>query len=272
MRKYYDGIGWKEYSEITIDSAKNIDLRIDTPKGLYQDFPKKGNFILDAGCGANPRISLSGNYREHVCVDFSLKGLELARLKLSKKGFYVCSDIINLPFPDNVFDAIICDHCLYHFKPNEQIMVIDELYRVLADKGVMYVSYTKGNAWFPLVWERNITKVLRKTPVYFLYHLAKRNRMMKSSQKKYLHIDEKFKEAGVPVFHPLSMKWWREQLKKKDYKYSFKGIGFLSAQTTKKMPRCVAVFLTNTMILFSRIFKSRMLPIVQYYYICISKH
>ena len=42
-------------------------------------FLKGGDYFLDAGCGAMPRIDFSKNYRKHVCVDISMTGLMEAK-------------------------------------------------------------------------------------------------------------------------------------------------------------------------------------------------
>ncbi len=135
MQKYYNEVGWKKCLETTVDSQKNVDSRINTLNYVYQGFPGEGNILLDVGCGANPRTILSENYKMHICLDFSMQGLKIARNKLSINGFCICGDIIKLPFSNNSFDAIICDHVLYHFLIDEQIEVIGELYRVLVGGG-----------------------------------------------------------------------------------------------------------------------------------------
>lgn len=271
MREYYDEVGWKDYSGTTIDSAKNIDFRIKIPNVVYQGFPKEGHFILDVGCGANPRISLSGNYKKHICLDFSIRGLKIARTKLRDKGFCICGDIINLPFPDNSFDAIICDHVLYHFLPEEQVEVIDELYRVLIQGGVIYISYTKGDGWLPGVLMRGVKSVLRKTPLYYFYRLQMNRNAMKQKNIEKSSIYNEVQKAGAPIFNPLPPKWWSEHLDKKGYQCSLKGIGELSAKTTRMMPRCLAIFMTSMLAILSKHFNFLIFPLLEYYYMIIKK-
>ncbi len=272
VQKYYDEVGWKKCLETTVDSAKNVDFRINTLNYVFQGFPREGNILLDVGCGANPRNSLSENYKKHICLDFSMQGLKIARNKLFINGFYFCGDIISLPFSNNSFDAIICDHVLYHFLIDEQIKVIDELYRVLAYGGIIYISYTKGDEWLLSIYKRRVKSVLRKTPFYFLYRLLKTSNLRKQKDIEALSsIHKEIQKAGAPIFNSLSLKWWSEHLNKKGYQYSFKGIGLLPTKTTRMMPRYLAIFLTHIFGILSKYFNSLMFPLAQYYYIIISK-
>lgn len=56
----------------------------------------------------------------------------------------VKADICNLPFPDNEFDLIICNHVLEHIPDDTKAM--QEIYRVLKPKGtaILQVPYEKN--------------------------------------------------------------------------------------------------------------------------------
>ncbi len=138
--------------------------------------------------------------------------------------------------------------------------------------GAIYISYTKGDEWLPLIYKQRVKSVLRKTPFYFLYRLLKNSNSRKQNDvEKLSSIHIEIQKARVPIFDSLSLKWWSEHLNKKGYQYSFKGIGVLPTKTTRKMPRYLAIFLTHIFGILSKYFNSLMLPLAQYYYIIISK-
>ena len=50
----------------------------------------------------------------------------------------VLADAHNLPFRENIFDLIICEHLLEHVK--KPWIVIEDIYRVIREKGIIYVE------------------------------------------------------------------------------------------------------------------------------------
>ena len=72
-----------------------------------------------------------------------LKNLEYITTDLNSPIADVKADICDLPFKDNEFDFIICNHVLEHI-PNDK-KAINELYRVLSNNGtaILQVPYKK---------------------------------------------------------------------------------------------------------------------------------
>lgn len=75
-----------------------------------------------------------------------LKNITYTTTDLNSPIADVKADICNLPFADNSYDVIICNHVLEHI-PNDT-KAMQELYRVLAPKGmaVLQVPYDKNRA------------------------------------------------------------------------------------------------------------------------------
>ncbi|QIE60454.1 class I SAM-dependent methyltransferase [Rasiella rasia] len=73
-----------------------------------------------------------------------LKNITYTTTDLNSPIADVKADICNLPFADNSYDVIICNHVLEHI-PNDT-KAMQELYRVLAPKGmaVLQVPYDKN--------------------------------------------------------------------------------------------------------------------------------
>ena len=142
----------------------------------------------------------------------------------------------------------------------------------MAYGGIIYISYTKGDEWLPLIYKRRVKSVIRKTPFYFLYRLLKNSNSRKQNDVEKLssnHIE--ILKAGAPVLDSISIKWWSKHLNKKGYQYLINGIGVLPEKTTKRMPLCLAICIAHIFGILSKSFNSLMFPLTQYYYIIISK-
>lgn len=180
VRAFYDDFGWKkdEGGNHYLGEILHEDLEatsqsyMDRNEMRYQKaFENGGNLFLDAGCGAEPRLKLSTNFREHVCVDISVVGLKEARRQLGDRGSYVVADLAALPFKEKSFDGVLASHCLYHIDKDIQPTVLEELYRVSNTNKhilVFYVSnfnlislfHNAGKVMIKLV--RSINKTLRR--------------------------------------------------------------------------------------------------------------
>lgn len=110
---------------------KNYKLIIDEIK------LKKGNTLLDVGCGTGEILKkLSTKY-----INVKLYGIDISQemLKIAKKKDklskikYICCDAESLPFKDNTFDVLITNESFHHY-PNPQ-KALKEFKRVLKDNG-----------------------------------------------------------------------------------------------------------------------------------------
>ena len=103
-----------------------------------QDFSNKK--ILDVGCGVKPYEQLF-NTPSYTGIDIN-NGSHINRDKLPDK-FY---NGIEIPFPDNCFDAIICTEVMEHVAEPEKLL--NEIRRVLKTDGEIYLSV-------PFVWNEH---------------------------------------------------------------------------------------------------------------------
>jgi ubiquinone/menaquinone biosynthesis C-methylase UbiE len=167
VKEFYDAFGWDKTTDgVYEDTAVNVDMR--PVLDLYRQkicmrvksfLKSRGEYFLDVGSGGNPAYQYSSGYRTHVCVDLSKRGLVEARSKLKKRCVYVLADITSLPFQDNVFDATLAAHVLYHVPQNEQECAVRELQRTLKSGSSCIIIYSRSSSWF--------TSLLTKTPILF---------------------------------------------------------------------------------------------------------
>jgi len=103
--------------------------------------------VLDAGCGAGRHLCEAFRHPgiDVVGIDLSYDDLAKTRallnlmsLELENQWLLARATITHLPFPDNVFDVVICSEVLEHIPDN--LRAIKEIVRVLKPKGILAVS------------------------------------------------------------------------------------------------------------------------------------
>jgi uncharacterized protein YbaR (Trm112 family) len=100
-----------------------------------------GEYFLDAGCGAQPRIELGAGHRFHICFDLSMAGLIECRRKLGTRGIYILGSILQSPIKNAVVDNAIASHCIYHIEASQQVAAIKSVTKALRPGGAMTMLY-----------------------------------------------------------------------------------------------------------------------------------
>jgi len=96
------------------------------------------NNLLDVGVGNGMLLSYLKKKITYVGIDISDKMLELAKEKALKHSIpfvSVLGNAVNLPFPDNSFDTVICIDTFHHIPEKYSNRVLDELFRVARPNG-----------------------------------------------------------------------------------------------------------------------------------------
>jgi len=120
---------------------------------LREHLPNPGGLrVLDAGCGNCVYfLLLASQAHKYVGIDISVRDLIYARhmvqeMYLDTQAFYLNGSITALPFPDDVFDLVICNSVLEHVKNDQS--ALKELVRVLRPSGWLFLTvdceYNKG--------------------------------------------------------------------------------------------------------------------------------
>lgn len=101
-----------------------------------------GKKILDLGCG-------SGDHSYY----FLQNGLDVSAIDISDEMIKICKqkglnafvmDIEDLKFDDKSFDGIWSVTSLLHIPKSELPRVIDKMYKILKDNGILYVCVKEG--------------------------------------------------------------------------------------------------------------------------------
>jgi len=144
----------KKLKEIYDREAKTYDLTREIfEKGHFafrerkliaENLPK-GSKVLIVGCGTgrHSKFLINSLKCEIVNVDLSPEMLKIARAKARAKGEYIVATAEELPFRNEVFDAIICSRAFYLFEDKSRFL--RRAYSCLKEKGLVLVStFSKG--------------------------------------------------------------------------------------------------------------------------------
>ncbi len=157
--------GWKEYKEKEKQAGFFLadayyKIRAEELKLFFNSKLKRGTKILHIACGTGKwSIPLLEERYKVFHFELSMHALKIAKEKT--RGYRVYSirgDAFNLPFKNEVFDAVISFGFLEHFDEIEEL--IKEMKRVLKKKGIFFADIASGKTL--------ITKVERWCN-FFLY-------------------------------------------------------------------------------------------------------
>jgi ubiquinone/menaquinone biosynthesis C-methylase UbiE/uncharacterized protein YbaR (Trm112 family) len=185
--KYYNDISYDTKNSLKIyqDSPKWVDFREVSSDYIRNSFKKAkkylnpdGKYMLDIASGPiglKEYVDLSEQYEVRICADISINALIQAKYNYKhKEGIFICADITNIPLKENVCDAVLCQHTLYHIPKNEQKTAVNEMYRV-AKPGtriaivysLFYHSWFMNISLFPLQFYRILRHFAGKVYVKF---------------------------------------------------------------------------------------------------------
>lgn len=127
QKSEYENIYRNEETHFYYTSLNNLILSLLKREGL-----KKGDKILDAGCGTGGMLlKLSKRYMAEG-VDISAEALKFCA---RRKVRVVAGSLDKLPFDKNTFDAVISLDVIYHKHVKDDFGAISELVRVLKPGG-----------------------------------------------------------------------------------------------------------------------------------------
>lgn len=140
----YSGIDyWESYHETGIKRVTNRDIKQE--KWLHSLVPMLKQYravkVMDLGCGSGyDALTLAGLGFDVSACDISQVAIEHARQKAAAAGKridYLQHDIARpLPWPDECFDAVICNLTLHMFPAVVAAEIVAEVERCLTPGGL----------------------------------------------------------------------------------------------------------------------------------------
>ncbi len=104
---------------------------------------KSGNTILDAGCGTGALMKKLNKFGEIWGIDASSEALKFA--KQNKVRNIKKASVENIPFKDDLFDAVVSIDVLYHKAVKNDVRALSEFRRVLKPGGLLIVKSPAHN-------------------------------------------------------------------------------------------------------------------------------
>jgi SAM-dependent methyltransferase len=131
--------GWEGYRFRAIAGATYIRYNATCPncgsaerhRALIKYMNKRGDFSKKRGRCLD--IGAVSGFRAY----FEAKGSKYISIDIDSSSAMIKMNAIQMGFPDNTFDFIICSHVLEHIK--EDLRAIEEMFRVLNSEGVCYI-------------------------------------------------------------------------------------------------------------------------------------
>jgi len=195
VREFYDRYGWCKHA-----GALGEDLLYRDFSPPYYPYHESVNArtlacfagldgrLLMAGGGDLPEthVAIARQFAHTTCLDISRVAIEIARNKLAGRGEFVVGSILEIPAPDDHFDAAYCAHVIFHIDKDLQATAVRELIRVTKPGGRIVVIYfnrdslpsrmVAAKSRLPVLW-RLERKSLRerpgaedRPPLYFFSH------------------------------------------------------------------------------------------------------
>lgn len=125
------------YNPQSTDLFSNPELR-DNYLHVNKFMRSKDGLFLEGGCGtAKISCQLAKEGVQTVGMDISLNALRLASMIFKREGLdglFVCGNIMELPFKENIFTYVYTGGVLEHFKDTQ--IAVDEIYRCLMPGGL----------------------------------------------------------------------------------------------------------------------------------------
>jgi len=127
---------YKNYYNLEINVLNDPELKY--AHAYVKKYMKiKNGLFLEAGCGLSKLSCLLAKEGvKTVGVDLSLTGLRIGKKLFERKhldGFFVCGNILMMPFKDNTFSFMCAYGVIEHFKNTSQ--AVNEIHRSLAPNG-----------------------------------------------------------------------------------------------------------------------------------------
>jgi ubiquinone/menaquinone biosynthesis C-methylase UbiE len=219
VKDWYDQFGWQtgagglcldalafgDYRPVSQEYGHKTQLR--PLKYLQQG----GQYILDVASGAIPQpeyLQYSEAFEKRICIDLSFVALQQAKKKLGNRGIYILGDITNLPLRDDVCDAVISLHTIYHVPADEQLNALQELYRVLKPGGTELMIYNWGNHSFLV----RLADIPLNPVVLNVLHRVERALGMRREVDHTAQPSLPPRPARRLYFHAHTYKWFKKEL------------------------------------------------------------
>ncbi len=241
LKSFYDQKGWSESPDgQTLDAVLWEDLRPAAKSyvskcrlRLLPYLHIGGEKILDAASGPiqyPEYLEYSKNFKKRVCVDISQVALDNAQKKLGDRGDYFCCSLLDLPFEESSFDAVLSLHTIYHINVDHQQKAVSELIRVAKPGAPILIVYSNS---LPLSvrWKRLNWLPFRLWRKFFEKKAAASSEVASNLNAS----SELASSPSAPVyFYPQPYEWW-EGFRTSNVSLEIRSWRFLTAEQSRAL-------------------------------------
>jgi SAM-dependent methyltransferase len=154
VRDFYNNYGWVKKGGVSGEAALFRDScpayypyhdRVNTP--TMECFANQEGRLLLAGGGDLPEthVAIANKFSDTTCLDISKVAIDIARQELAGRGQFVVGSILDIPKPNNYFDAVYYPHVL-SIGREHQAKAVRELIRVTNPGRRIEVIYVNPDA------------------------------------------------------------------------------------------------------------------------------
>jgi SAM-dependent methyltransferase len=195
VREFYDTYGWVKQggkvgeSEFREFSPAYYPYHRGVNERTLKLFDGRYGRLLMGGGGDLPEthVAIATRFGNVTCLDISERALEIAQRKLDNRAQCLHASLLEIPAPDNTFDAAYCAHVIYHIDSDLQEKAVDELIRVTKPGGRVVIIYSNPECFIDRLIER-------KGRTTLLWKLKRRRPVVR---------------AGDLYFHAHKLGWWK---------------------------------------------------------------
>jgi ubiquinone/menaquinone biosynthesis C-methylase UbiE len=115
------------------------------PEGI--NLKRKKVLEIGVGTGKTLKGLIGRGAKKIVAIDNSKEAVKRAKSKIKEKSVKVIhADVRDMPFEDKEFDVIICYYVLNNMLAEERVEAVEEIIRVLNDKGmILFEDFAVGD-------------------------------------------------------------------------------------------------------------------------------
>ena len=103
--------------------------------------------VLDLGCGSGWLSIFISKYGFDVTgIDIAKPAIDLGKTWAQEdnaKVNFLIGDLLNLPFQEGSFDAIVCNSVLEHFRFDQAKILFEKIHNILTEKGFLFGCFDK---------------------------------------------------------------------------------------------------------------------------------
>lgn len=124
---------WQNHNRAYEDAVERVALK--------KLLPPQGDCLIEIGAGFGRLVDLYQGYKQVVLLDYARSQLVEAQnyLNHDDRFIYIVADVYNLPFVDNLFDALTMVRVMHHVA--DVPAALAEIYRVMTPRGAAIIEH-----------------------------------------------------------------------------------------------------------------------------------